>query len=117
MEGSTGKVQQLISNLKEYAETRLDIMVLNMQDKVADILSSIASIIVVGLLSLFIVFFSSVGVAWWIGDVFHNPSIGFFSIAGFYLLLAIVIYVNRDNWIKLPIINGLLKKININEQD
>ena len=115
MEGKN-KVEQLISNIKEYAETRFDIAALNIQDKIADVLSSLTSVIVVALLGVFIIFFSSVGIAWWIGRMFHNPSIGFFCIAGFYLLIAIVIILNRNKWIKFPVINALLKKININEE-
>lgn len=111
------KAEQLISNIKEYAETRFDIASLNIQDKVSDVLSSVASIAIVALLGIFIIFFSSVGAAWWIGQMLHNPSIGFFCIAGFYLLIAIVIILNRDKWIKLPIINAFLKKININEEN
>jgi len=116
MEGKN-KAEQLISNIKEYAETRLDIAALNVQDKVSDVLSSLASVIVVALLGIFILFFSSVGAAWWIGQTLNNSSIGFFCIAGFYLLIAIVIILNRDKWIKLPLINLLLKKININEEN
>ncbi len=116
MEGKN-RVEQLVSNIKEYAETRLDIALLNTQDKISDILSSIASIAVVAILGMLIILFSSIGAAWWIGQMLHNPSIGFFCVAGFYLLAAIIIYLNRNNWIKNPLINGLLKKININEED
>ena len=116
MEGKI-KVEQLVGNLKEYAETRFDIAVLNTQDKVTDVLSTIASMAVVGLLAMLIIFFSSVGAAWYVGQLLHNPSLGFFCVAGFYLIVAIIFYVNRDSWVKLPVINSLLKKININEQD
>ena len=116
MEGKI-KVEQLVGNLKEYAETRFDIAVLNTQDKVTDVLSTIASMAVVGLFAMLIILFSSVGLAWYIGQLLHNPSLGFFCLAGFYLIVAIVFYMNRDAWIKLPVINSLLKKININEQD
>ena len=116
MEGKN-KVEQLASNLKEYAETRLDIVILNLEDKVSDILSSIASIAIITILAMLIVFFGSVGAAWWVGQLLHNPSVGFFSVAAFYLIVAIVIYANRDNWIKVPIINAILKKINFNEKD
>ncbi|MEO5570434.1 MAG: phage holin family protein [Bacteroidia bacterium] len=116
MEGKN-KAEQFIGNIKEYAETRFDIILLNIQDKVSDVLSSIASVIVVAVLGIFIILFSSVGAAWWIGRMFHDPSIGFFCIAGFYLIVAIILILNLDKWIKLPIINALLKKININEEN
>jgi len=80
------KAEQLVSNIKEYAETRCDIALLNMQDKVSNVLSSIASVAVVAILGVLILFFASLGAAWYIGQSLNNPSIGFFCIAGFYLI-------------------------------
>lgn len=110
------KLEQLFFDMKEYAETRFDIAVLNVQDKVAEVLSSMASAIVAVVFLVFIIFFISVGAAWWIGQALENPAAGFFCIAGFYLLVAIVVLMNKEKWIKLPIINALLKKINIHEE-
>ncbi len=115
MEG-INRLEELVSNLKQYAENWYDIRLLKIQDRLSDVLSSIASAIVIGIISLFIIFFISVGAAWWIGQAFNNPSMGFFCLAGFYFLLAVVIILFRDKWIKLPVINALLKKININEE-
>ena len=50
MEGES-KVEHLISNLKEYVETQYDLVVLNIQDKVSDILSSIAWVTMVAVLA------------------------------------------------------------------
>lgn len=116
MEG-INKIENLISNAKEYAETRYELALLNIQDKIAELVSSIASLAVIGILSVFVLFFLSAGAAWWIGSVTNNPSMGFFCIAGFYLLLTVVIYLSRNSWIKLPIINAIIKKIKINEED
>jgi hypothetical protein len=111
------QAEQLVSNIKEYAETRSDIAMLNIQDKVSSVLSSIASATVAAILGLFILFFASLCAAWYIGQSLNNPSIGFFCIAGFYLIVAIIIIINRDKWIKLPVINTILKKISIHEED
>jgi len=115
MEG-INRLEQLISNIKQYAENWSDIALLKIQDRLSDVFSSIASAIIIGIISLFIIFFSSVGIAWWIGQALDSPSLGFFCVAGFYLVLAVIIFFCRDKWIKLPLINTLLKKININEE-
>jgi hypothetical protein len=111
------KIEQLAGNVKAYLETRFDIVVLNLQDKLSSVISSVASVLVLALLSVFVIFFASVGAAWWIGQTLQNSSIGFFCVAGFYLLLTIIIVIFKDAWIKLPVINALLRKININETD
>jgi hypothetical protein len=116
MEGKN-KVEIMLDNVKSYVETRFDIVVLNIQDRLSDVLSSVASILVLSILAVFVIFFLSVGAAWWIGQELNNSSIGFFYVAAFYFVVAVIIFACRDKWIKLPIINSLLKKINIHETD
>ncbi len=111
------RIENLVGNIKAYVETRIDLVLLNAQDKLTDILSSIAVVVVLALFSVFAVLFLSLGAAWWINQRLDNSFIGFFCIAGFYILLAIIVYVIKDKYIRLPIINSLLKKINLNEDD
>lgn len=110
----TGK---LIENLKDYVEIRYQIALLNMQDRMTDVVSSLVVGIVVVLLSTLVLVFVSIAVAIWLGSVINSLFLGFLCIAGFYLLLAILILANRDKWIKIPLINLLIKKINANEKD
>jgi uncharacterized membrane protein len=111
------KIEKIFTNIKDYAETRLDIVVLNMQDKATGVISSIASAVILGALGLIALMFISIGGAWYLGEYLHSPSIGFFSVAGFYIIAATVLFINREKWIKLPIINSILKKITFHEND
>ena len=111
------KVEKLFTDVKEYAETKLDLAVLSVQDKGSDLLGSAASIIVIGIVILFVLLFLSLGAALIIGHCFHNPSMGFFLIAGVYILLGIIIYFSRKKLIKMPVVNALLKNINFHEED
>jgi uncharacterized membrane protein YqjE len=111
------KIEKLAGHIREYVETRVDLAIINIQDKVSDILSSIASVVILLILLIFVLFFTSVGVAWSIGQRVNDLSMGFYYVAGFYLLAGIVIYISREKLIRLPIINALIKKININEED
>jgi hypothetical protein len=111
------KLEKMVSDIKEYAETRFDIIVLNTQDKATHVISSIATSVILGVLGFFILVFVSIGGAWALGEYFNSPSIGFFSVAGFYLLVAILLYINREKWIQMPIINSILKKITFHEND
>lgn len=111
------KIEKMFTDIKDYAETRFDIIVLNIQDKATGLISSIASAVILGTLGLIALMFISIGGAWYLGEYLQSPSIGFFSVAGFYLLLTLLLFVNREKWIKLPIINAILKKITIHEND
>lgn len=106
------KVEKLINDLKHYAEVRYDLIVLNLQDKLSELISSFASIALLSILAVFILLFGSIGGALWLGEYFHCTSIGFFCVAGFYFVLALLLFFSRETLIKLPVINALLKKIN-----
>lgn len=111
------KVEKLFADVKEYAETKLDLAALNIQDKSSEILASAASVVTLGIAVLFVLLFLSLGAALIIGHVAHNTSIGFFSVAGFYLIVFILLFVYRDKWIKIPVVNSILRKIHFHEND
>lgn len=113
----TNKIEKIFNDVKDYAETRFDIILLNAQDKGSGLISSIASIIILGVLGLISTMFLSIAAAWFLGEYLHSPSVGFLCVAVFYLLIVLILYVNRENWIKLPIINSILKKITFNENN
>lgn len=113
----TTSVESLVRHAKEYAETRYDLLLLNIQEKSSSVVSSMTSALLMGFVGLFFLFFISMGAAWLIYQQTGSASAGFFSIAGFYLLLAIVIYVFRESWITTPISNFMIRKITVNEED
>ncbi len=108
------KVEKLVSDVIECAEVRFAI---NVQDKMAEIISSVAAVVVLAVLVTFAVFLLSIGAAMGISQYFKSSFFGFLFMAMFYLILAGLIYFTRKNWIKLPIINALIKKINFHEED
>lgn len=112
-----GILEKFIGHIKEYAETSVDLFALNMQDKSSEVISSIVSALIFGLIASITLLFLSIGAAWWLGQMLGSPSIGFFCVAGFYFFTGMTIYFFRRQWIKTPIINFLLRKINIHEED
>ncbi len=111
------KVEKLAIHVIQCAETRFDLAAINVQDKTAQVLASIASIVVLGMLIALVIFLTSIGVAMYISNYFESTFLGFFYVAVFYLLAAVIVYFTRNKLIKLPIVNGLLKKINFHEED
>ena len=89
-------LEQTAEHLKQYAETRWNLIQLEVSDKVSSVVSSLASIALIGVLFIFILLFSSIGIAWWIGQQTDSASMGFFILAGFYLVVALIIYGIRN---------------------
>jgi hypothetical protein len=108
------KAEKLLSYIKEYLETRFNLASLAIREKISEVVSSIAAAFILGLLMVFIFLFAGIGTALWLGDYFESTSIGFFCVTGFYAVITLLLFFNRDKWIKEPIVDAIIKKTNIN---
>ncbi|HEY5915812.1 MAG TPA: hypothetical protein VIU13_00345 [Chryseolinea sp.] len=74
-----------------------------------------ASISIVGIISLliivFVLLFSGLGAAWWIGDTMNNMKAGFFIVGGFYTLVLIAVLATAKSFIIPNVRNMIIKKI------
>jgi uncharacterized membrane protein len=109
--------ESLMHNAREYAETRLNLLILDAQEKAADTAAGMVTGAVLGILGLFLLFFLSIGAAWYIGDATGSPFIGFFSVAGFYAVAGLIVFLARNTIIKMPVANSIIKKITLYEED
>lgn len=111
------KVDKLIGHVIECAETRFDLVAIDIQDKVSELLASMAALALVGMLMGFVVLLLSIGAAMYLSEYFDSGFMGFIVLAAFYLVVAIVAWVLRRRLVKLPVINAVLRKINFHEED
>ena len=109
--------ESLMHNARQYAETRLNLLILDAQEKAADTAASMVTGAVLGILGLFLLFFLSIGAAWYIGDTTGSPFIGFFAVAAFYAVVGLIVFLVRNTMIKLPVAHSIIKKITLNEED
>jgi len=74
-----------------------------------------ASISIVGIITLliivFVLAFSGLGAAWWIGDAMNNMKAGFFIVGGFYTLILIAVLATAKSVIIPNVRNLIIKKI------
>ncbi len=111
------KAEKLLNHLKEYFEVRLSLASLTVREKISEIFSSVAAVFIFGLLVAFIFLFAGIGTALWLGDYFHSTFIGFFCVTGFFTLVTILLFLNRNRWIKDPITDAIIRKTNINAEN
>ncbi len=111
MTSTTESIKTLIDKSKDYLDTKLELTKLKTIDKSADVLSTVivmVSMIAIGF--LFILFFS-IAVALLLGRALGAYHYGFFIVGGVYAIILLIIYVQRERWIKTPIANGLINKM------
>ncbi len=92
MEDNAKLMESLLERATEYGKSSLALAKLKALDKTSDVVSSVVPQIIVFLFFASFMLFISLGLAFWLGEVLGATSLGFFAIAAFYGIVAIVIY-------------------------
>lgn len=111
MEDLKTKTSQLKDHVSDYAKTTIELA----KAKATKGASNAAAGTVIGvaafLLTVFFLIFFFTAVAWWLAGVFNSPALGFFCVAGFFLLLLILIFALRKSVIVPAIRNAIISKV------
>jgi hypothetical protein len=108
---STDSIRTLIDKSKDYLDTKIELTKLKTIDKSADVLSTaIVMVFMIFAGSLFLLF-TSIALALLLGNLLGAHYYGFFIMGGFYAIILLVVYVQREKWIKTPIADGLINKM------
>lgn len=111
MENQSSTVESLIDRVKIYVETRIELLRLKAIDKSSSFLSLLISMIIVILMSFIFIILFSVGLALLIGEMLGKTYYGFFIVAGFYLLVGLILFAFRNKWLKTPIADSMIKNL------
>jgi hypothetical protein len=110
MEDLKNKAETLTDHVGDYVEIYYKLIVLNAAEKATGIASVSITSIIVGVLSIFVLFFGSLGIGWWLGEELKSMIGGFGIVAGFYLLLIGIMMAFRKQIIP-SIQNTIIRKI------
>ncbi len=89
-------LHRLFEQLNQHLETRLAYFSLASTEKIAIASANLAGAIVVSVFAILVLFFFSMGFAWWLGDFIGNRAAGF-SLAGLiFVPIAFLVY----RWIR-----------------
>jgi len=111
MDNIATNFEKLYEKAKEYTETSLELYRLNAIDKTADVVSSLfarlALLMVVAMFSLLI----NIALSLYIGKLLDEMYLGFLIVSGFYLIVAIIIFLFSDKLLKIPLTNLVIAKL------
>jgi hypothetical protein len=111
MENNATTIEMLFERAENYTKTTVELARLNVVDKTADVVSSLISRIAVSIVFAMFVFLVNIGLSLWIGELVGKIYYGFFIVSSFYLLIAIILYIFKNEWIKMPISNFMIVKM------
>lgn len=105
------KVEEVTESVKEYLNTRYELVVLKAAEKTSSVGSDIASFFLIILLSVMAFIFLSIALAWYISDSIGSPQSGFFIVGGFYLLVGAIFVIFRKQMLAKPFRNLIIRSI------
>ena len=116
MEEENNPFEKLTENLKEYVNTRYDLITLKITQKVANIGAQSLSFLIIVMIISMLFFFTNMALAYYLSSLYGDSYSGFFIVSGFYLLLTIIFMIGRRKLLINPLRNRVVKKILNDEQ-
>ena len=99
----------LSDNIRSYVDARIQLIKLSAADKVASGASGFVSGFLMLILGLFFLLFVGCSAGFFIGREMDSYAAGFLIVAGFYLLLFVLLLIFRKAMILNPITNFVIK--------
>jgi cytochrome c biogenesis protein CcdA len=101
----------MLKRIEEYISTRLLLVKVEAVEKLTDALSVVFKRIILFIIAGLVFFFASIAAALWIGDIYNSYTIGFFAIAGVYLLILIIMFIFRKQFLEKNIKNDIIRTV------
>lgn len=111
MENNASTIEMLFERAEDYTRTTVELAKLNAVDKTADVMSSLLSRLTVSIVFVLFAFLANIGLSLWIGELLGKVYYGFFIVSSVYLIVAIVLYLFKDQWLKMPLSNFIIVKM------
>jgi len=117
MKNYTDELEKLFTSVENYSKTTLKLFEYTTVYKSANILSSLSVKFVLTLVFIFFFFFLNIGIAFCLGEYLNKFYYGFFVVAGFYIVVALLFMLFKDALIKTPISNYIIRATLNNDSD
>lgn len=101
----------LFESIENYSKTSFQLFRLNMIAKIAEIVSILASNLILIFFILLFLITTTIAISLWIGEMLGKSYYGFFLTSSFYGLIALVIYFFKNECLKQPISNYMINKL------
>ena len=111
MEDKTTPVEVLLGRVQAYIKTSIQLFKLKATEKLAEMLSNMASgFAILIFLTLFLINLN-IGIALLLGDLLGKVWLGFVIVSALYACVGFIVYLFRDKWIKRPVNNSIIAQL------
>lgn len=110
METKASMFEPLLEKAEQYGKTNLELLKLKSLDKTADVTSTLISRSIQAIILSLFALTLNIGLAFWIGELLGKNYYGFFVVAAFYALVAIILIIIHP-FIKKRVQNSVIKQM------
>lgn len=110
MENIFAKAEEMAENVKEYINNRIESAKLSVAEKSSKIMANAMAAVMLAAILFFFFLFAGIALSLVLGDWMGKPWAGYLAVAILYLLIGIIIWSGREKFIRLPIMNALIKQ-------
>lgn len=103
--------ENLTDHLSDYVETYLKLGVVNATQKATGVATVTLTATLLSFFCLFVLFFAGLGVAVWLGESWGDMKAGYFTVAGFYVLCALLFVALRKKLILPYVRDHIIRKV------
>lgn len=103
-------LEDIFAQARTYLDTRVEYTRLYLVKRGAKLFADAVSTAIVAICFTLAFILGSITLALFLSDLFHSYTAGFGSVALIYLLLAIIVFVTKDNFIEKAVTNFIIRK-------
>lgn len=111
MENTFEKADELSQHLRDYVQTRLDLLKLEVAEKSSAVIGKLIALMIVMVFFVLCWTFLNVALAFFLSDLTGSGLYGFLIVSGFNLLIGWIIWIGRDRLIRVPIMNAIIAQL------
>lgn len=105
------KIEEIAANLKQYANTNIELLKLEAAERSSALGSGFISGLLVTLVGILFLLFLSLAAAFYISTSIGDNYSGFMIIAGFYFLVCLILLIGRRKLLEKPLRDKLIRKM------
>ena len=105
----TDNFRKLLQETKHYLNLQKEYALMDTADKLTVILSTVAISAICFVLCAMILFFLTFALAYWIGNLTGNLSLGFISISAILAIILLIAFKKRNAWVVQPLARMMVR--------
>lgn len=108
---------EITGYVKSYAALHVRLAKLELAERLSKITASLTVLMLTFTMVLFILLITSVGIAIYLGDVWQSYTSGFLAVAGFYVLVVMLLIVFRRGLVVNPLLTHIINQMMEEDDD